>query len=41
MEADFIKTAIVRWDRILRRRNIKARIVMVIHDAIGVEAQKQ
>ncbi|MGO9571022.1 MAG: DNA polymerase [Desulfomonilaceae bacterium] len=38
IEADLIKTAMVRLDRILRRRNMKARIVMVIHDALWLEA---
>jgi DNA polymerase I len=38
IEADLIKTAMLRLDRILRRRNMKARIVMVIHDALWVEA---
>jgi DNA polymerase I len=38
IEADLIKTAMVRLDRILRRRNMKARIVMMIHDALWVEA---
>jgi DNA polymerase I len=38
MEADILKTAAVRLDRILWRRNIKARIVMMIHDAIWIEA---
>jgi DNA polymerase I len=38
IEADLIKTAMVRLDRIFRRRNMKARIVMVIHDALWVEA---
>jgi DNA polymerase I-like protein with 3'-5' exonuclease and polymerase domains len=32
------KTAVVRLDRIFRRRNMKSRIVMLIHDAIWVEA---
>jgi DNA polymerase I len=38
IEADLIKRAMVRLDRIFRRRNIKARIVMVIRDALWVEA---
>jgi DNA polymerase I len=38
IEADLIKTAMVRLDWILRRRNMKAQIVMVIHDALWVEA---
>lgn len=37
IEADLIKTATVRLDRIFRRGNMKARIVMVIHDALWVE----
>jgi DNA polymerase I len=37
IEADLIKTAMVRLDRIFRRRNMKAHIVMVIHDALWVE----
>jgi hypothetical protein len=38
IEADLIKTAMVRLDRILRGRNMKARIVMMIHESIWVEA---
>ena len=38
IEADLIKTAMVRLDRIFRRRNMKARIVMMIHDALWVES---
>jgi len=41
IEADLIKTAILRLDRIFRRRNMKARIVMMIHDAIWVEAPQE
>jgi DNA polymerase I len=37
IEADLIKTAMVRLDRIFRKRNMKAHIVMVIHDALWVE----
>jgi DNA polymerase I len=37
IEADLIKTAMLRLDRIFRRRNMKARIVMMIHDALWVE----
>ncbi|MFC1833869.1 DNA polymerase [Thermodesulfobacteriota bacterium] len=37
IEADLMKTAMVRLDRILRRRGMKARIVMMIHDALWVE----
>jgi DNA polymerase I len=38
IEADLMKTAMVRLDRIFRRRNMKARLVMMIHDALWVEA---
>lgn len=38
IEADLIKTAMVRLDTIFRRRQWGARIVMVIHDALWVEA---
>ncbi|MGO9117348.1 MAG: DNA polymerase [Desulfomonilaceae bacterium] len=38
IEADLIKTAMVRLDRIFRRRNMRARIVMIIQDSIWVEA---
>lgn len=38
IEADLIKTAMVGLDRIFRRRNMRARIVMMIHDALWVEA---
>ena len=38
IEADLIKTAMVRLDTIFRRRQLGARIVMVIHDALWVEA---
>jgi len=38
IEADLIKTAMVRLDRIFRRRRMEARIVMAIHDALWVEA---
>jgi DNA polymerase I len=38
IEADLMKTAMVRLDRIFRRRNMKARIVMMVHDALWVEA---
>ncbi len=41
IEADLIKTAMLRFDRIFRRRNMKARIVMMIHDALWVEAPPQ
>lgn len=38
IEADLIKTAMLRLDRIFHRRNMKAGIVMMIHDALWVEA---
>ena len=38
IEADLIKTAMVRLDCIFPRRKMGARIVMVIHDALWVEA---
>jgi DNA polymerase-1 len=38
MEADILKTAAVRLDRVFRRRCMDARIVMLVHDAIWVEA---
>ncbi len=38
IEADLMKTAMVRLDRIFRRRNMKARIVMMIHDALWAES---
>ena len=38
MEADLIKPAMLRLDRIFRRRNMNARIVMMIHDALWVES---
>ncbi len=41
IEADLIKTAMLRLDRISRHRNIKARIVMVIHDALWAECPKE
>ncbi len=41
IEADLMKTAMIRLDRIFRRRNMKARIVMMIHDALWVEAPKE
>jgi DNA polymerase-1 len=41
IEADLIKTAMVRLHRIFRRRNVGARIVMMIHDALWVEAPKE
>jgi DNA polymerase I len=41
IEADLIKTAMLRLDRIFRRRNMKARIVMMIHDCIWVECPER
>jgi DNA polymerase I-like protein with 3'-5' exonuclease and polymerase domains len=41
IEVDLTKAAMARLDRIFRRRNIKARIVMMIHDSIWVEAPHQ
>ncbi len=41
IEADLIKTAMLRLDRIFCRRNMKARIVMVIHDALWVDCPEE
>lgn len=41
IEADLIKTAMVRLDRIFRRRTMKACLVIMIHDALWVEAPKE
>jgi DNA polymerase-1 len=41
IEADLIKTAMVRLDRIFRRRRMEARIVMAIHDAVWVECPEE
>jgi DNA polymerase I len=41
IEADLIKTAMLRLDRIFRRRGMKARIVMMIHDALWVETPEE
>jgi len=41
IEADLIKTAMLRLDRIFRRRKMEARIVMAIHDALWVEARRK
>ena len=38
IEADMLKTAVVRLDRVFRRRKMQARIVMMIHDSLWVEA---
>ncbi len=37
-EADLIKTAKVRLDRIFHRQGMAARIVMMIHDSLWVES---
>ncbi len=41
MEADILKTAAIRLDRIFRRRGMGASIVMVIHDALWVECPEE
>jgi DNA polymerase I len=41
IEADLMKTAMVRLDRIFRRRNMRSRIVMMIHDALWVEVPRE
>jgi DNA polymerase I len=41
IEADLIKTAMLRLDRIFRKRNMEARMVMMIHDSLWVEAPKE
>jgi DNA polymerase-1 len=41
IEVDLTKTAMVRLHRIFRRRNMKARIVMMIHDALWVECPNE
>ncbi|WP_041286281.1 DNA polymerase [Desulfomonile tiedjei] len=41
IEADLIKTAMLRLDRIFRRRSMDARIVMMIHDALWVECPEK
>jgi len=41
VEADLIKTAMLRLDSIFGQRNMKARIVMMIHDALWVEAPNE
>jgi DNA polymerase I len=41
IEADLIKTAMLRLDRIFRRRDMKARIVMMIHDSLWVECPEK
>ncbi|MFC1833520.1 DNA polymerase [Thermodesulfobacteriota bacterium] len=37
IEADLIKTSMVKLDGIFRRRNMKPRIVMMIHDALRMD----
>jgi len=41
IEADLIKTAMVRLSRIFNRRKMGARIVMMIHDSLWVEAPEK
>ena len=41
IEADLIKTAMLRLDRIFRRRKMDARIVLMIHDALWVECHEK
>jgi DNA polymerase I len=41
IEADLIKTAMVRLNTIFRRRKMKSRIVMMIHDALWVESPQE
>jgi len=41
IEADLIKTAMVRQDTIFRRRKMRSRIVMMIHDALWVESPQE
>ena len=41
IEADLIKTAMLRLDRIFPRRNMDARIVMMIHDSLWVECPEK
>jgi DNA polymerase I len=41
IEADLIKTAMLRLDRIFRRRNMEARIIMMVHDSLFVECPEQ
>ena len=40
IEADLIKTAILRLDREFRHQNMRARIVMMIHDSLWIEAPR-
>jgi DNA polymerase-1 len=37
IEADLIKTSMVRLDKIFKKRELEARLVMMIHDSIWVE----
>jgi len=41
IEADLIKTAMVRLDRIFQRRKMRAYLVMMIHDSIWVEVPQK
>ncbi len=41
IEADLIKTAMLRLDRIFRRRNMAARIIMMVHDSLWVECREK
>lgn len=41
IEADLIKTSMVRLDRIFHRRNMTAGIVTMIHDALWVETPEE
>jgi DNA polymerase I len=41
IEADLIKTTMLRLDRIFRKRNMGARTVMMIHDSLWVESPKE
>jgi len=41
IEADLIKTAMLRLDTIFRRRRMESRIVMMIHDALWVESPRE
>lgn len=40
IEADMLKNAAVRLDRVFHRRGMQSRIVMLIHDSLWVEAPK-
>jgi len=41
IEADLIKTAMLRLDRIFKTRKMRAQIVMMIHDSLWVEAPNE